>query len=247
MTSTADGSTAQLAANPSSDDQHIERAWITALRDVAPLALALIPFSLAIGATIASSDVAAPAALAGSLLLMAGAAQLAAVELVDAEAGYVVAVGTALMINARLILYSAAMATWFEGLPRWRRLLLAVPLVDQTFLLAQRRFPGRPSIVWRQQYYIMASGTLLVCFVSSQLVGFWIGAGLPPGLGLHLAAPVAFAGLLGASVKGRGGATAAIAASLAMVIAVQFAGGLALPSAAIFGVVAGSLVAVEES
>lgn len=116
MTTTADGSIAQLAARPTIDEQNIDHAWITAIRDVAPLALALIPFSLAIGATIASSEVPAAPALAGSLLLMAGAAQLAAIELVDAEAGYVVAVGTALMINARLILYSAAMTS----IPRCR-------------------------------------------------------------------------------------------------------------------------------
>ena len=209
-----------------------------ALRDVAPLALALIPFSLAIGATIATSGLPAPAALAGSVLMMSGAAQLALIQLADAGAGLTLAVVTALLINARLVLYSAGFAGWFRELPRRRRLLLAIPLIDQTFLLAQRRFPEHRSVTWRQRYHLTATAVLVVCFVGSQLVGYAVGDGLPDGLGLHLAAPLAFAGLLGAGVKDRSGLVAAGAAATTVAVGGPWLGGLTIPAAALVGLVA---------
>ena len=98
-----------------------------AIKDTLPLAAAVLPFGLAIGATIADSELWAPGALAGALLLMAGASQLAVVGLLNSGAGIVVAVGTALLINARFVLYSAGLARWFRDEPLWRRLLLALP------------------------------------------------------------------------------------------------------------------------
>ena len=54
-----------------------------AIGDTLPLAAAVLPFGLAIGATIADSELWAPGALAGALLLMAGASQLAVVGLLN--------------------------------------------------------------------------------------------------------------------------------------------------------------------
>ena len=72
-----------------------------AIGDTLPLAAAVLPFGLAIGATIADSELWAPGALAGAVLLMAGASQLAVVGLLDSGAGIAVAVGTALLLIGR--------------------------------------------------------------------------------------------------------------------------------------------------
>jgi branched chain amino acid efflux pump len=217
----------------------------TALRDAAPLAVAVAPFALAIGATIASSGVPAPAGLAGSVLLMAGASQLAAIDQVAAGAGLVVAIGTALMINVRLVLYGAGLATWFDELPRWRRMLLAIPLVDQTFVLGERRFADQRSTRWRERYYLTATALLFACFVGFQVVGYFVGGAVPSALGLHLAAPLAFAGLLGLACDGRRNVTAAAVAAVTLLVAADLPGGVSLPIAAVAGLVAGSLRAGE--
>jgi predicted branched-subunit amino acid permease len=120
------------------------RAW----GDVSPSAVAVIPFAIAIDATAADAEVHPVAGLAGAVLIIAGSAQLAALGLIDSGAGIAVAAGIALMINLRFVLYSARLSHWFADEPRWLRLLLAIPLVDQTFLICERCFIDVDDRVW---------------------------------------------------------------------------------------------------
>ncbi|MGI9624680.1 MAG: AzlC family ABC transporter permease [Acidimicrobiales bacterium] len=225
------------------------RPMSLALRDVAPLALPVVPFGLAIGATVAESDLAASGSLAGAVLVLAGGAQLAVIGVLDSGSSVAVAVGTALLINLRFVLYSAGLARWFAAEPLWRRMLLAVPLVDQQFLLGQRRFDESTTTAWRRSYYLTVSAVLFLSFVVGQGVGYRLGTSLPPSVGLEMAAPLAFAGMLGLATRGRSSMTAAGVAGLVVVVVAGLPGGLALPVAAIAGMAAGSAVPVrsEES
>jgi hypothetical protein len=81
-----------------------------AVRDAAPVVLACVPFGLALGATLAATRMPALIAWSSSPLLFGGAAQLLAVQLLDAGACVVVVVLGALVVNARMLLYSAALA-----------------------------------------------------------------------------------------------------------------------------------------
>lgn len=217
-----------------------------AIKDTLPLAAAVLPFGLAIGATIADSELWAPGALAGALLLMAGASQLAVVGVLNSGAGIVVAVGTALLINARFVLYSAGLARWFREDPLWRRLLLAVPLVDQSFLLGQQRFEhgetAAADVAWRRRYHLTVSAMLMAFFVPGQVIGFAVGASLPEGAGLSMAAPLAFAGMLAMACKTLPSVVAAVSGGIAVVAAAGLPSGLSLPVAAVIGVAAGSTV-----
>ena len=217
-----------------------------AIGDTLPLAAAVLPFGLAIGASIADSDLWAPGALAGAVLLMAGASQLAVVGLLDSGAGIAVAVGTALLINARFVLYSAGLARWFREEPLWRRLALAVPLVDQSFLLGQRRFESGDTaaagVEWRRRYHLAVSVMLLAVFVPGQIIGFAVGSSLPEGAGLSMAAPLAFAGMLAMACRTLPASVAAATGGVAVVVVAGLPGGLSLPVAALVGVGAGAVV-----
>ncbi|MEM7340795.1 MAG: AzlC family ABC transporter permease [Actinomycetota bacterium] len=215
-------------------------------RDVAPLAASVVPFGLAIGATIAESGLASIPALSGSVILLAGASHLAIINVLAVGGGIAVAVATALLINARLVLYSAALARWFGDAPRWRRLVLAMPIVDQTFAICQRRFDTTDTTVgWRERYYVSATAVIATCYVVSMLVGFGVGAELPSGLGLHLAAPLAFAGLVASATTARSTMVAAVTAAVIAVVFAALPAGLALPIGVIAGLIAGSLVASQ--
>lgn len=213
------------------------RAW----SDVTPLAVAVIPFAIAIGATIADAEVHPVAGLAGAVLIIAGSAQLAALGLIDSGAGIVVAAGTALMINVRFVLYSARLSHWFAGEPRWLRMLLAIPLVDQTFLICERRFTDVDDRVWRRSYYIWTSVILVAAFVMGQLIGVLVGGSLPPSAGLSMAVPLAFAGMLAMGSKEKSTIVAAVAGGGIVLVTAGLPGGLGLPLAALGGIVIGSI------
>ena len=212
--------------------------------DVAPIVAALVPFSLAIGAASAANGLGPVEAVVTPALLLAGSAQLAAVDLVGGEAAIAVAAGTAIVINLRLALYSAALRRWFADAPRWQQLLLAVPLIDQNFLLCEDRFDERRDLRWRRRYYLAVSAWLVTVFLSFQAVGYVAGAGLPAELGLHLGAPLVFAGMLARAATTRIHVVAAATAGCAALLLTGLPGGLALPVAALAGVAAASTVSV---
>ena len=147
------------------------------------------------------------------------------------------------LINTReceIMMYSAATAPWFRDEPLRRRLLLALPLIDQLYLVNVARFEqgdlGRRE---RQAHWV--GGALVLCgtWVTSQTVAIFFGAGLPESFGLDLAAPLALVGLLAMSVKERPAIAAAAVAGLVAVVGVGLPFRAAVLVAAMSGVVAG--------
>ncbi|MDW3177900.1 MAG: AzlC family ABC transporter permease [Acidimicrobiia bacterium] len=211
-----------------------------ALRDMSPFLLALVPFSLAIGAASAAAGFSFAEAMFPVFAIFAGSAQLAGVESTRTGNGILITVLIVLLVNARFAFYGAGLARWFVGVPRWKSLLLAIPLVDQTFLLCQERFSEQADVDWRVRYYGTVTAGLVLCFATCQLIGFQFGGNLPPTLGLHLAAPLAFAGMLAKSTKERSALITACVSGCVVVVASGFFGALALPVAVVAGIVVGS-------
>lgn len=242
MTSTSLASPAQSAdarstiATPSDAAQQ-------AAKDTLPFVAALVPFAFAIGSASATAGLSAFESAFGAIALLAGASQLAAVEVMASGGGLVITVMLVTLINLRFLFYGAGLAQWFDGAPMHRRLLLAIPIVDQTFMLCQERFGAEYDLAWRQRYYVTASAILAGTFVTCQVIAYQVGAGLPDGLGLHLAAPLAFAGMLAKAIKGTKELVAGAFAGSVVVLGTGFAGAAALPLAIVAGVGAATFLA----
>lgn len=216
------------------------RPVVLAVRDTAPFVIALVPFGLAVGSASVAAGLSLAEAVYGALVLLAGAAQLAVVESIGRGDGVVAAVVVTALVNLRFVYYGAGAARWFAEAPMWQRLLLVFPLVDQTFLLGQQRFGDAVGLAWRRRYYLTVTALLAVSFVGSQVVGYRLGAGLPPALGLHLAAPLVFAGMLARHLDTSSARLAAGAAALAVPLVGGVAGPATLPIAIALGVAAGA-------
>jgi predicted branched-subunit amino acid permease len=189
-------------------------AWTHAragARDITPMVLGIVPFGLALGAVIGSSSVDTGAALASAPLILAGAAQLVTLEMLEAGSNPVVIVASALLVNLRLVLYSASLAPWFRGARLRHRLLLSAAVIDQTHFVAVPRFErGDLDRRRRVAYYAGASSWIVVAWLGSQSVAALVGAELPESARLDMAAPLALIGLLAKSVATRPSALAAV-------------------------------------
>lgn len=199
-----------------------------ALVDVAPIAVSVAVFGVAIGATISASHLDHLAALSGSVLVIAGSSQLTAIELLDDGVALAMVVFTGLLINLRLVMYGAGLARWFAGEPRRRRLLMVVPVVDQSFVMCQRRFADVDDPTWRSTYFWWVSAGLVAGFTLGQVVGVLVGTSLPEAARLHLVAPLALAGLLVVSCRTLRQVVAALVAGGTVVAAAPVAGRTAL-------------------
>jgi predicted branched-subunit amino acid permease len=206
-------------------------------RAILPAAIGVAPFGMALGATIATSDVDMVPALSAAVLLFGGSAQLAVVQMLDAGAAPVLVVVAALMINVRFAAYSAALTPVFATTRRTTRAAIAATLVDQTYLVTTvHAAAGERSEPELRRFYAGASATIGLFWVVAQLIGALAGTGLPASANLGAAAPISLAGLAARIVADRVSRLALGAAAVALVLLSAVAGQLALIVAIVAGV-----------
>ncbi len=158
-----------------------------------------------------------------SVTVFAGGSQFAAVGAVAQGVAIPFIVVMVAMLNARHLLYSAAMAPWVQSVPRLQRAAMAYALSDEAFALgiAHFRRAGRADVTG---YWVGAAlGTWFPWLVGTSL-GAVIGGTVvdPARLGLDVVFPAAMAGLAVGLASGRrehaaamAGAAIGVGASLA--------------------------------
>ena len=231
------------AADPSSPTR--TRVAVEGARDITPMVIGVVPFALAIGAAIGASTLPELAGLASGPVIIAGSAQLAMVQMTDAGAAPAVVVLSALVINARLLLYGAALAPWFAGRRLRTRLLLAIPVIDQMYFTCAPRFERRDlDERGRVAYYVGAATWLVGAWVAAQAAAIVLGARAPEWIGLEIAAPLAMAGLLARSIGDRPSVVAAVIGFAVAVVAVGVPLHSSILVAAIAGIAAGWITSI---
>ena len=111
------------------------------LAATAPVMVGVVPFGLVAGAAAVGAGLSVLQAAALSAVVFAGASQLAMIELLGGDGALLVVVGTALIINSRLVMYSASLAPHFvEEDSRWRG--LKVPLTRAVLVCLPLSAPG---------------------------------------------------------------------------------------------------------
>jgi predicted branched-subunit amino acid permease len=149
-----------------------------AVSDTLPVMAALAPFALLIGVTIGSFGGNRAAGLSGAPLLYAGSAHLSAISLLGHGAPALTVVGTIALINARFLVYSAALAPYFADQPRWFRWLAPHFIVDQAYGLVLRRNDLDDPVRFRR-YWFTVSAVILVGWTSAMSIGVLLGPAVP--------------------------------------------------------------------
>jgi 4-azaleucine resistance transporter AzlC len=168
------------------------RSFLAGMRDFVPLLLGALPFGLVLGVTVAASSLPSLAGWSSSWLIFGGSAQLASITLLAAGSPVVPSVTAALVVNARHLMYSAAMVPRFRDQPRWFRWVGPYFLIDQVFALVSVR--DDPPDSWRW-YYLGAGILAWTMWLAAVATGILVGATLPSGLSLEFAIPLLFIGL----------------------------------------------------
>ena len=172
-------------------------------RAIAPLAIAVFPFGLVYGVAVAESSFDDLAGAAASLLVFAGAAQLALVDLTGDGAPWTVAVLTAVVINLRMLMYSGALTPAFAQFSRRWRFVLAHLITDQATVTWLHYNDLEKDPQRRLDFYVGAGFAFLAAWFAGTLTGVFVGAAIPPALQLGFAVPLMFTALLIPSVKDR--------------------------------------------
>jgi 4-azaleucine resistance transporter AzlC len=206
------------------------------LLDTAGIAVSAIGFGFVFGLAARSAGYSAVEASAMSVFAFAGAAQFAAVGYVSAGLPWAPIVVLTFFLNARHLLYSAALAPRLRGVPFVQRAAMAHVLTDEAFALAATHFHrlGRADV---PGYWIGAILGVFIPWNLATLAGVLLGGAIPdPSVfGLDVVFPAAMAGLAVGLATGRRELVAA-GAGAAIGVALSVAVGPAL------GIVAGGLI-----
>jgi 4-azaleucine resistance transporter AzlC len=182
------------------------RRYREGVRVVAPFTVAVAAFGMSFGVLARSAGMDRLATLVMSATTFAGSAQFAVASILGAGGGLVAAVAAAVLLNLRYAPIGLSSAPALTG-PRWRRLVEAQLVVDESWAIAQR--DGGID----RHLLIGAGATLYGAWVGGTVVGVLAGNLIadPNRLGLDAAFPALFLALLVPQLRTRTRLAAALA------------------------------------
>lgn len=216
------------------------RLWL----DLAGIAVSAAGFGVVYGLSARDAGLSPLEAQAMSVLVFAGAAQFAAVGYVAAGLPWPGVLVLTFFLNARHLLYSAALAPRLRERPVGERALMAHLLTDEAFALAASHF-ARLGRVDPGGYWIGAFVGVFVPWNLATFAGATLGGTIPDptAFGLDVVFPAAMLGLAVGLVTGRRELVAAAAGGvLGVVLSLAVGPAVGIVAAGLLGPFAGMAV-----
>jgi 4-azaleucine resistance transporter AzlC len=188
-------------------------------------------------------------AMAMSTIVFAGAAQFAAVGYIASGLAWPGIILLTALLNARHLLYSAALGPWLRGVPTGRRAVMAHLLTDEAFALSFGHFRriGRAD---ERGYWVGAIASTFIPWNLATLAGVALGGQIadPARYGVDIIFPAAMIGLAAGLMTGRRELVAAIVAGLVGVtVALAVSPSVGIIAGGLLGPAAGLLVPARDA
>ncbi len=235
----------ELAMAPAMRASH-SRARTAALagaRDSAPILAVIALLGLLVGAAVAEAPLSNSTGWLGAAMIYAASAHLVAVSLLGAGASAIAVVTAVLLINARGLVYSAALAPAMRGQPGWFRWTGPYFLVDPLFALTAARLQRAgdedddgESLRW---HYLGAALAMWLVWMPAVTLGILAGPALPNMESIAFAVPLVFLAFLVPGINSRTAVVAVAAGGAVAVLSVGLPGGVGL----LVGTAAGTVAA----
>ncbi|MFC4248365.1 AzlC family ABC transporter permease [Natribaculum luteum] len=219
-------------------------------RDSIGILLGLVPFALVFGIAADGAGLSTIQTVAMSAGIFAGTAQLVTVELIAANAGLAIVIVTGIVVNLRMLMYSASIAPHFTEYGQRTRAVLAYFLTDHVYAMSIAEYAEEARSRNKRLYYLGLGVSIWLVWVAATVVGYVLGAGIPESLNLMFAIPLVFLAILVPAIEDAPQVVAALASAVVAIAAAYAVAEFGLPRgldlliAAAVGIVAG--VTAEE-
>lgn len=181
--------------------QHPE--FMQGVRDLASVATGIGAWGLMTGVAMVKSGMSTVEAVAMTLTVFAGSAQLASIPLIAAGAPLWVILATAFCVNLRFVVFSAHLRPYVMHLPLWERLVTGYLTADLSYVFFAKRYPHHPNEhpsdaeLESQQAYLMGNCAInYVAWMGASLVGIAAANAIPTHWGLGFAGILALTGVM---------------------------------------------------
>lgn len=156
-----------------------------------PVSVGLVPWALVTGLAMVGAGFSAVQAMGMSLIVFGATAQLGTLPLIVAGAPLWLIVATALVVNLRFLIFSAAMARPLAGGRPGLRWLCGYLLTDGVFATMLERLRTEPDPAWRLGAYLAPSLWCALVWQTSTLVGVLAAGSIPRNWSLEFMASIA--------------------------------------------------------
>ena len=214
-------------------------AWV-GLKAISPLLIGSAAFGLAFGALINVAGINPWAGASASVIVAAGASQIAMVEAMRANAPAIIAILTGILINARFALYSAALAPiWAQFPMRWK-LVLSYLMTDQSAVTSLQWADRYPDPVRRRWFTLGAAFPFVGVWVVGTVVGILLGPVIPAEWQIGFIVPLMFIAVLVPGLKRSAELVTLVVAGVVVLAARGLPFGLNILVGIIAGLIAGA-------
>ena len=217
-------------------------AYLQGLRDGAPFMAVAGPFALLFGVLATEAGLNLFEVMSFSFVVIAGAAQFTALQLLQDNAPTLIVITSALAVNLRVAMYSAALTPYLGDAPLWQRIFASYLLVDQSYALSHAKFEVTPSLTTSQRmaYYFGTCTLVMIIWFIFSYIGAALGTQLPPQIPLNFALPIAFLSMVAPMLRTLPHLVAAFVGVVVSLLLAELPFSLGLFVGGLLGMMAGS-------
>lgn len=239
---------------PLSDDPASTRALARTAREAfwhgvvqaLPFLIVIIPFAVLFGVVALEAGMDVAQVLGFSVLVLAGASQFTAVQLLSDHAPAFIVILSGLAVNLRMAMYSASLVPWLRGASGRQKLWIAYALIDQSYALSIQHYERHPRLSLQQRLAYFAGSAVMLCvpWMIFSWVGATVGQAIPEDIALDFAMPITFMAMIAPMLRTPAHLAACLVAVLGALLLAGLPSGLGLLIAAPVGMAAGAIVEI---
>lgn len=171
--------------------------------DGLPFVLVIVPFGALFGVIATEAGLNVLEALSFSVVVIAGAAQFTAMQLLIEQVPVFLVLTSALAVNLRMAMYSASLTPHLGAAPLWQRAIIAYFTVDQTYTCAINAYEKNPHWTTAERVWYFMGPVTVICplWYMSTIAGAWLGTSVPDSLALDFAVPITFIAMVGPMLR----------------------------------------------
>jgi len=210
--------------------------FLRGCRAIVPSLAGVLPFAVVFGFALRNAGFNGIQSTFFSISMIAGASQLAAVQLYVNNSHIIMIIMTAVIINLRYSMYSLSLQPVMGNSPYIIRLLSSFLITDQSYAYTMTEFEKNPRNYLLPLFLIGASFLIYISWQLGILVGYNLGSFFPAKHFLNFVIPLIFISLLIPHIKGKDKMIAAITSAISAMILVPL---LPLNSGMIISIITG--------
>lgn len=186
-----------------------------------PFLLVIVPFGLLFGVVATNAGFDLTEVMGFTVLVLAGASQFTAVQLMTDNAPVWLVILSCLAVNLRMAMYSASLVPWLGGASQPSRAAIAYALIDQTYVLSIEHFQNAPKLSLSQRLAYFTGTAIVMCgsWIVFCFIGATAGRAIPASIPLDFAVPITFLAMTAPALRTLAHvatATVAVVVSLAL-------------------------------